>query len=98
MTNNSDGKLTTKQFESVAAIIRDDMKKMSGLILWRVTGEWAHCGRKGELDVIVEATTATEAIATAWAGEDDRDLRTVHAEWLCPIESVVRAADAAGGE
>jgi hypothetical protein len=70
--------------------IMDSMAEMSGLVFWRVTGTWASNGRTGKIDDIVEAKTATEAIAIAWACEDDRDLRTIHAEWLCPIESVKR--------
>jgi len=71
--------------------VLDDLASMSGVVLWRVTGTWANNGRTGKIDDIVEATTATEAIARAWNPEDDRDLRTIYAEWLCPIECVKRA-------
>lgn len=70
--------------------IIEGLADMSGAILWRVTGTWANGGRTGRFDDVVEARTATEAIAIAWGCEDDEDLRTVSAEWLCPIESVKR--------
>ena len=70
--------------------VMDDLASMSGMTLWRVTGTWSNKGRTGTIDDIVEATTAMEAIARAWEPEDDRDVRTVSAEWLCPIECVKR--------
>lgn len=76
--------------DGVANEILEEMAAMSGLILWHVTGTWANNGRTGEIDEIVEAETATEAIVCAWEPEDDRDLRTINAKWLCPIESVRR--------
>lgn len=70
-------------------IIRE-LAAMSGLVLWRVTGTWANRGRTGEIDAVVEARNAIEAVRIAWGPEDPNDLRTVSVEWLCPIESVKR--------
>lgn len=71
----------------------DELAAMSGLILFHVTGTWANKGRKGEIDCIVESRTAAEAIAIAWGPEDDRDLRTINAKWLSPIECVLKRND-----
>lgn len=70
--------------------IIDGMRSMSGLCLWHVTGTWTNKGRTGTIDDVVEAKTATEAIAIAWEPEDDRDLRTISATWMTPIECVKR--------
>lgn len=70
--------------------IVSDLEVMSGIVLWRVKASWANKGRLGEFDQIVAAHNAIEAIRIAWEPEDERDLRTVEVEWLCPVESVVR--------
>ena len=45
-------------------------------------------GRKGEINEVVKAKNAVEAITLAWDPKDPRNLRTVHVEWMCPVESV----------
>lgn len=70
--------------------IAEEMAAMSGLVLWRVKATWANKGRTGEIDCVVEASEAIEAVRLAWRCEDVEDLRNVSVEWLCPIESVTR--------
>jgi len=41
----------------------------------------------------VIARDAVEAIKRAWDIEDNTDLRTVSAEWLCPVECVKKWSD-----
>ncbi|MFZ2253530.1 MAG: hypothetical protein WAW13_05205 [Minisyncoccia bacterium] len=72
--------------------ILDDLTEMSGLVLFRVTGTWASQGRTGSIDEMVIARDAIEAIERAWKTEDNRQLRTLSAEWLCPVECVKKAA------
>ena len=69
---------------------------MAGMILWRVKGTWANKGRTGEIDSVVEAVNAIEAIEIAWRVEDPNDLRTVSVEWLCPVNCVSRMTGDAG--
>jgi hypothetical protein len=73
--------------------IIEEMIEMSGCILWRVTGTWAHNGRTGEFSDIVIARDALEAVKRVWEPEDPKDLRTIQAEWLCPVESVKKWND-----
>ena len=73
--------------------ILDGIVEMSGIILFRVKVTWANKGRLGESDSIVLARDAIEAVQREWAPEDNRDLRTVSVEWLCPIESVSKWND-----
>lgn len=68
--------------------IIDDMIEMSGNIVFRIRGTWACNGRTGDIDNVVIAPDAIAAIRRAWEPEDPRDLRTINAEWLCPVESV----------
>ena len=72
--------------------VLDDLTELSGLILFRVTGTWANRGREGDIDEVVIARDAIEAMQRAWTVEDNRDLRTIESEWICPVESVKRAA------
>ena len=74
-------------------LAKDLMTETSGYSLWRVTGTWAYEGRTGEIDHIVKAITATEAIARAWEAEDDGELRTISAAWLCPVECVLQQTE-----
>ena len=75
--------------EFVNEIIQD-IKNISGLILWHVTGTWANKGIVGEINEFVMAKTAIDAIIQVWEYENDCDLRMVNAKWLCPIESITR--------
>ena len=75
--------------------LRDHQVESSGLVLFRVTGTWAHKGRTGDIDYVVLANNAIEAIRRAWDLEDNSDLRTIHAEWMCPVESVLKWSDMA---
>ncbi len=68
--------------------IMDDLAPLSGLVLFRVTGTWAHNGRSGTIDEVILAGDMIQAISRAWATEDNRDLRTIHAEWLSPVELI----------
>lgn len=76
--------------DGVVRVILDDLAELSGLMLFRVTGTWANNGRTGEIDAAVIARDAIEAIQRSWGVEDNRDLRTIHAEWLCPVEGVLK--------
>ena len=78
--------------DDVVREILDDLVGLSGLVLFRVAGTWANNGRTGEIDEIVIACDAIDAIRQAWEPEDKRDLRTIHAEWLCPVECVKKGA------
>ena len=68
--------------------VMEDVATLSGLVLWRVNVTWANNGHTGKVACVVVAKTATEARAIAWEGEEDSDLRTIYAEWLCTVESV----------
>ena len=69
--------------------VLDDLSKLSGLVLFRVTCEWANKGREGKTNNIIIAKDAIEAVIKAWEVENDKDLRKVCIEWLCPVESIV---------
>ena len=73
--------------------LKEGFTDMSGLILFRVAIPWAAQGRSGDHTVIVQARDGSEAPTRAWAVEDNRDIRTVSVEWLCPVESVQRWND-----
>ena len=96
MPDGKDVKITdeTKKYipDGVIREIMDDLVELSGLVLFRVTGTWANNGRTGKIDDIVIARDAIEAAEQAWKPEDNQDLRTIHAEWLCPIENVQKGA------
>ena len=79
--------------DEFAQEILDSLVEMSGLVLFRVRGTWARNGRLGKIDDVVIARDAVEAIKRAWDIEDNTDLRTVSAEWLCPVECVKKWSD-----
>ncbi len=75
--------------KEVCETIFDRPSGMSGYIVFRVRSTWARNGRTGDDDRIVIAKNAIDAISMAWEPEDPQDLRTINAEWLCPVECVV---------
>ena len=79
--------------DGVIREILDDLTELSGLVLFRVTGTWASLGRTGKIDEIVVARDAIEAAQRAWLTEDNSNLRSIHVEWLCPVESVKKWSD-----
>ena len=62
-------------------------------LLWLVTATWAHRGREGATESIVEAGDAIGALRLFWAVEDDTHLRDVQIKWLGPVDCVIRGDD-----
>jgi hypothetical protein len=89
---NSDRRNTNVDIpDGVINEIMDEMVEMSGLVVFRVRGTFVNRGPGGELDEIVIARDPIEAMVTAWGDECASDLRTINAEWICPVESVKKS-------
>lgn len=82
-----------KQMTISESLLDEVLLPANSPILFRVKATWAHRGMDGEIDSIVSAGTATEALQLAWATEDDRQLRDVKIRWLGPEECIVRETD-----
>lgn len=76
--------------EQIAKVAKEFLLPADAPILFRVRATWASSGRDGEIDSIVIATDAIEALQLAWVTEDAGQLRDVEIEWLGPEECVVR--------
>jgi hypothetical protein len=57
-------------------------------ILWHVTATWANKGNEGEIDKLVLAENAIEALQLAWESEDPMELREVSIKWMSPLECI----------
>lgn len=84
-----------EQLREFSNIIMDEIRTMSGLVLFEVVIQWANKGRTGHYDKYIIAPDANTALCKAWEHEENTDLREVHIKWLCPLESIEIPAEEA---
>ncbi len=79
--------------EAAEELLRQVLLPKGTMVQFRVKATWANEGREGEIDSIVRAPDAIEALRQAWITEDPDQLRNVTIEWLTPEECVVNRED-----